>query len=282
MKFALASLLFLSVRLMFSQNVPDSQMNPLAGNPAAVTHGKKLFDQACTACHGSAGRGGRDPALAVGKFHRGSTDFDLFQNIRNGIPGTQIPSFSAFSADGVWQLVAYVRSLSSRGIKDESVRGDAAAGEKIFFGKGGCSACHEVNERGAVSIGPDLSDAGQTSAQALRKLILNPNSADQDDWPSRLPAVLTVKMKDGREIRGIPRSEDTYAVVMTDVAGQLQLLDKQNIVEERPESSVLMPFDYGKRLSAAEIGQPCGVSEVAKTARLQPDHPGRDPRRAQL
>ena len=207
MKFPLASLLFLSAQLMFSQNVPDSQKNPFAGNPAAVSQGKKLFDQACAACHGSAGHGGRGPALAADKFHQGDTDFDLFQNIRNGIPGTQMPSFSVFSSDGVWQLVAYIRSLSSRGVKDEALTGNAAAGEKIFFGKGECNACHEVNERGAVSIGPDLSDAGQTSAQALRKIILNPNSGDGEDWYSDLPGVLTVKMKDGREIRGIPRSE---------------------------------------------------------------------------
>jgi alcohol dehydrogenase (cytochrome c) len=252
-KFPLASLLFLSAQLMFSQNVPDSQKNPFAGNPAAVSQGKKLFDQACAACHGSAGHGGRGPALAADKFHQGDTDFDLFQNIRNGIPGTQMPSFSVFSSDGVWQLVAYIRSLSSRGVKDEALTGNAAAGEKIFFGKGECNACHEVNERGAVNIGPDLSDAGQTSAQALRKIILNPNSGDGEDWYSDLPGVLTVKMKDGREIRGIPRSEDTYAVVMTDITGQLQLLDKGDIREEHAESSVLMPSDYGKRLSAREI-----------------------------
>ncbi len=252
MKLPLLPWVFLSVPLMFSQNVPDSQKNPFAGNPAAATQGKKLFDQACVACHGSAGRGGRGPALAAGKFHQGNTDFDLFQNIRNGIPGTQMPSFSVLSTDGVWQLVAYLRSLSSRGVQDEVVRGNAAAGEKIFFGKGECSACHEVNERGAVSIGPDLSDAGQASAQALRKIILHPNSgADEDPW--HLPGVITLKMKDGREIRGIPRSEDTYAVAMTDTTGQLQLLDKQDVQEEHAESSGLMPADYGKRLSPGEI-----------------------------
>ena len=197
-----------------------------------------------------AGAGGR--ALAAGKFHQGNTDFDLFQNIRNGIAGTQMPSFSVFSTDGVWQLVAYIRTLSSRGVQDEVVRGNAAAGEKIFFGKGECSACHEINERGAVSIGPDLSDAGQASAQALRKIILHPNSgADEDSW--HLPGVITLKMKDGREIRGIPRGEDTYAVVMTDITGQLQLLDKRDVQEEHAESSVLMPSDYGKRLSPGEI-----------------------------
>jgi PQQ-dependent dehydrogenase (methanol/ethanol family) len=252
LKFPLLPLAFLSLPLMFSQNVPDSQKNPFAGNPAAATQGKKLFEQACVACHGSAGRGGRGPALAAGKFRQGNADFDLFQNIRNGIPGTQMPSFSVFSTDGVWQLVAYIRSLSSRGVQDEVVRGNAAAGEKIFFGRGECSACHEVNERGAVSIGPDLSDAGQASAQALRKIILHPNSAaDEDSW--RAPGVITLKMKDGREIRGISRSEDTYAVVMTDTTGQLQLLDKRDVQEEHAESAVLMPSDYGKRLSPGEV-----------------------------
>ena len=135
-KFPLASLLLLSVQLMFSQNVPDSQKNPFAGTPAAATQGKKLFDQACAACHGSAGRGGRGPALAAGKFHQGSTDFDLFQNIRNGIPGTQMPSFSVVSSDGVWQLVAYIRSLSSRGVEDEALRAMPPQAKRSFLARG--------------------------------------------------------------------------------------------------------------------------------------------------
>jgi len=41
-----------------------------------------------------------------------------------------------------------------------------AAGEALFFGKAGCSGCHEVNGRGGTA-GPDLSAAGTKSADDL-------------------------------------------------------------------------------------------------------------------
>src|ERR1700730_14084716 len=157
-------LVLLGAPLLLSQHVPDSQKNPFARNRAAIAKGRKLFSQPCMACHGSEGRGGRGPALAAGRFAHGSADSDLFQNIRHGIPGTQMPSFSVLPTAEVWQLVSYIQSLSSAGAgKEEVARSDAADGEKLFFGKGACSRCHEVNGRGTVNVGPDLSAIGQIS-----------------------------------------------------------------------------------------------------------------------
>ncbi len=53
--------------------------------------------------------------------------------------------------------------------------GNAAAGEAVFTGKGGCAACHQVNARGGL-IGPDLSTAGTRSPDVLRHVILNPGA----------------------------------------------------------------------------------------------------------
>jgi mono/diheme cytochrome c family protein len=58
--------------------------NPMANDPDAVAQGRKLYDQACQACHGGEARGDRGPAL-TGSFSHGSQDGDLFRNIRNGI-----------------------------------------------------------------------------------------------------------------------------------------------------------------------------------------------------
>ena len=110
---------------------------------------------------------------------------------------------------------------------------DIAAGEALFFGKAGCAGCHEVNGRGGVT-GPDLSAAGTRSAEALRAKILNPNSA-VPAVPGGRGGVATVvaRMRDGPEIQGVRRNEDTFTLQMMDATGQLHLLDKANLAQVR-------------------------------------------------
>jgi alcohol dehydrogenase (cytochrome c) len=91
----------------------DTVRNPLAGMPAAVTAGQRLYDQTCQSCHGPAGRGDRGPALNTGAFKQGRDDGDLFHTIREGVPGSQMPPFRQLSDEQLWQLVAYIRSLAA-------------------------------------------------------------------------------------------------------------------------------------------------------------------------
>ncbi|HYM10534.1 MAG TPA: PQQ-dependent dehydrogenase, methanol/ethanol family, partial [Bryobacterales bacterium] len=219
--------------------------NPLAGDPEAVQEGKKLFQDSCQICHGGDARGGRGPALATGVFQHGSSDADLYKNINTGIPGTQMPSFD-LSGGELWQLVSYIRSLSGT-VVEEKVPGDPAAGQKIFAGKGGCQLCHQVNGRGGV-VGPDLSAIGRWSAQGLRDVILKPNERE-----GREPNVVDVKTKDGRQIRGIGKNEDTFSLQLMDTAGKFQLFDKKQLAEIHYQSKSLMPDDYGQRLSRTEL-----------------------------
>ena len=44
-------------------------------------------------------------------------------------------------------------------------------GEALFFGKAACGSCHQVNGRGGV-VGPDLSNAGRLSTDALHQKIV--------------------------------------------------------------------------------------------------------------
>src|SRR5437867_8276885 len=84
-------------------------------------------------------------------------------------------------------------------------------GEALFFGKAGCAGCHEVNGRGGV-IGPDLSAAGTRSADVLAAKIRNPNgAAPAVGGRGGGPLTVVAKMKDGREIRGVRRNEDTFS-----------------------------------------------------------------------
>ena len=167
--------LFMGV-LLAQAPAPDQQRNPFAGDAAAVAAGQRLYAQTCQVCHGGNAGGDRAPALSTGVFPHGSSDNDLFQSIRFGIPGTQMSAFPALTSDQVWQLVSYLRSLAGTvAPANPSIAGDAAAGENLFFGKAACGTCHAVNSRGA-NVGPDLSNAGRIAAETLRRKIVEPNA----------------------------------------------------------------------------------------------------------
>jgi len=225
--------------------VPAVEKNPFADDSEAIGAGKKLYEEFCQLCHGGDARGGRGPALAAGEFLHGGEDAQIFQNIHDGIAGTQMPGFDLLPNE-IWQLVSYVRSLSGT-VSEEKVAGDAAAGERIFFGKAGCVVCHQVNGRGS-RVGPDLSSIGRWTAVALREIILNPNQRE-----ARERNVVIARTRDGREIRGLRRNEDTFSLQLIDTSEEFHLLDKKNLASVRYEEKSLMPDDFSKRFSPAEV-----------------------------
>lgn len=249
------ALLLIAGPMIAQDRSPANQKNPLGGNRSAVAAGKTLYSQTCQACHGGDGRGDRGPALtSTNGFTHGTTDGEIFRNISAGITGSEMPSFSKLSSTQIWQLVSYIRRLdATTGAANEAVPGDAADGEKLFYGKAGCGSCHAVNERGGIG-GPDLSAAGKTAAAVLRAKILDPSTnIDLKERRRRGPDVVTVKTDDGREIRGTRRAEDTYSLHVMDTSGKLHLLDKAHVTDARYESRSLMPMDYATRLPAHEV-----------------------------
>ena len=241
-----------SILVLAGQEPRLGERNPLAGNAAAIAAGAERYARSCATCHGVDNRA---PSLATGVFARGGDDDQIARTIRAGVPGTQMPPFPALSADEVWQLVAYIKSLSNApAVADAGAPGNAAAGEAVFTGKGGCAACHQVNARGGL-IGPDLSTAGTRSPDVLRHVILNPGAplpGGGRGGPARLQ-VVSVRTRDGRTLRGVRRSEDTFALHLMDVSGQLHLLDKANLSDVQYEDKSLMPDDYATRLSDTEL-----------------------------
>ncbi|MBS1788535.1 MAG: PQQ-dependent dehydrogenase, methanol/ethanol family [Acidobacteria bacterium] len=281
--FSFALLCVLASDLLAQEHIPQNARNPFAGNASAIAAGSRLYEQACQACHGGEAKGGeRAPSLAGGNFRRGNLDGEIFLNIRNGIPSTQMPPFKRLTTEQVWQLVSYIHSLSAvTTTNTETVAGNLVAGEQLFFGKANCAECHEINARGA-NVGPDLSNAGRHSAELLRQKILDPATSTNTNARGRRRAsggsIVVVKTKDGRELRGIRRSEDTFSLVMVDVTGKLHLLEKKSLVDIRTEAGSLMPADYGQKLSAAEIQnlvaylKSCNGRDFDKTA--EADIPG--------
>ncbi|HEX3233199.1 MAG TPA: cytochrome c [Gemmatimonadales bacterium] len=92
--------------------------SPYDDNAYAVSEGKRLFNQYnCSGCHFQGG-GGIGPPLMDAEWIYGSEPQNIFATIVEGRPNG-MPSFRHRIPDQqVWQLVAYVRSMSGLLAKD--------------------------------------------------------------------------------------------------------------------------------------------------------------------
>lgn len=86
--------------------------NPYQNNALAISEGKRLFTwYNCVGCHANGG-GGMGPALMDDSWIYGSEPQNIFATIVEGRPNG-MPSFGGKIPEyQVWQLVAYVQSLS--------------------------------------------------------------------------------------------------------------------------------------------------------------------------
>jgi putative heme-binding domain-containing protein len=220
--------------------------NPLAGKPEAVEAGKKLFGAACSACHGKTGEGGRGPNLADGEQVRRLNNRQLFDSIKSGVRGTDMPAFP-LPEEQIWQLVTFVRSLSAPAYESR-VPGDPGQGSEIFFGKGGCVDCHMIHGRGGF-LGPDLSHAGmRRSWKQLQEDVLAPSARLSQGFQA-----VDVIAKTGEKISGVAKDNTNYSIHILDRNGGLHLMLKKDLREVTFHQNSLMPGDYGQRLNAEEV-----------------------------
>ena len=93
-------------------------VNPYERNAYAVSEGERLFGAYnCTGCH-SHGGGGIGPALMDDEWIYGSDPQNIFSTIVEGRPNG-MPTFRGKIPNyQVWQIVAYVRSMSGLLAKD--------------------------------------------------------------------------------------------------------------------------------------------------------------------
>lgn len=145
---------------------------------------------------------------------------------------------------------------------------DTAAGEAVFFGKGGCGSCHEINGRGGVT-GPDLSAAGTRTADAIRAKIVSPSSPPAGGGRgAAAPVTIVARTGDGREVQGVRRAEDTFSLQVVDASGALHVIDKMSAREIRRENRSLMPGDFAARLSETELQNLVAYLAALKTRDL--------------
>lgn len=93
-------------------------VNPLQGNAAATTEGKKLFTQICAVCHGEKGKGDGVGGATLNPKPRNftldktqnQTDGEFFWKLSEGRP--PMASYKAIlTPTQQWQLINYIRTF---------------------------------------------------------------------------------------------------------------------------------------------------------------------------
>ena len=214
-------------------------------SPQDVALGEKTFRSHCAPCHGLRGEGGRGPNLASGVFYHGSKDADLLRNISEGVPGTEMPALF-YSPDRVWQVIAFIRSLSASG--EAPAAGNNAEGPRLFRQQG-CDGCHRIEGAGG-RLGPDLTEIGaRRSVEHLRQAILDPNADVRVRY-----WVATATDRTGQRYEGFTMNEDTYSVQIMDMSERLHTLVKSDLESYKVDKISRMP-SYAGKLSEQQVNE---------------------------
>jgi PQQ-dependent dehydrogenase (methanol/ethanol family) len=196
---------------------------------------KKRFSVLCAACHGADGTGGeRGPAIVGQSESRSHSLAELRDLIRNGIPAAGMPAFSLSAAE-LDEIAAYVHALRSPA-SENPAPGDAAKGERFFFGAGKCADCHMIRGRGGW-IGPDLSQLGKRRSLVEIERAL----AAAGDRITRGYEPATVRLRDGTSFRGLLKNQSTFDLQLQGLDGRLHLLAADEIASVERERKPLMP-----------------------------------------
>lgn len=246
----------------------DAAAQPASADAGA---GHTMVDATCASCHGEGGAGGdRAPALVNSPRLRAMSDDQIAGIVRGGTPGG-MPPF-ALPERQLAQVVAYIRSRNPSAVR-ASPPEQVAAGQRYFFGKGGCSGCHMVRGRGGVN-GPDLSDVAVRSTLPELDAILDDPTAQMGvrttNWcpgwafcPDIQWGVVNVKLKRGGALRGFARNQGEHDLQLQTLDGRFRLLTERDYVSITPEARSFMPPFKGtaeeRRDLMAYLGTLAGV-----------------------
>jgi putative heme-binding domain-containing protein len=217
--------------------------NPHLKNKASIRSGQTLYRVRCGDCHGLDARGYRGPDLTA--VLGGMPDERLFQTIRKGVPGTEMPPSTA-PDDEVLMLIAYLRDMNAGGA-NEPVTGNVENGAKVFAAQ--CASCHRVDNKGG-RLGPDLSRIGVArSRAALVREIRTPS-----EWIPPGFETVTLVTTDGQKIRGIKKNEDVFSIQIMDTKERIQGHLRSSLKDVTYEPTSLMPVFGAERLNDANLG----------------------------
>ena len=168
-----ALILWLAPSLAPAQQAGSSGTPTGLPDSALANHGRSLFEEQCSSCHGFDARGihGRGPSLrGVGA---GAADFYLTTGrMPLSYPGEEpLRSTPRYSPRQIRALVAYVGSFGGPPIPKVSPDGASLSkGQELFASN--CAGCHAITGAGGVATGaaaPPLWEATPTQvAEAVR------------------------------------------------------------------------------------------------------------------
>ncbi len=216
--------------------------------PAEIQSGKMNFQGSCGECHGVDASGGVGPNLHGVVQKRGAQG--VFDIIRRGLPGTAMAPVSSLNDKRAWQVVGYLKTLHAAA-GSMKVTGDPAAGKELYA-KNACSMCHEVDGKGGA-VGPSLTGIGaMRSPKYLEEVLIDPakNPPSDPALPDRrmwTGYVLTkVVTKDGKTFIGSRVNEDTFVIVLRDMAGNYHTFYKSNLlsVDKQIGKSYMPSFSH--------------------------------------
>ncbi len=236
--------------------------------------GIKVYAESCAACHGVQPTGtDRGPALVNSRALRRRSESQISGIIRKGTPGG-MPAFPLPPAR-MDPLARYIHSLNASAY-DANPPGDRAAGERFFFGKGGCSSCHMVRGRGGAK-GPDLSETGrQLTVAEIGAMLDDPASqtgvrstASCPGWafcPQEPWTLVNVSLAAGGSARGFARAQSRHGVTLQTLDGKLLSLTEAEYTAIAREKGSFMP-----KLAASPAER---RDLIAYLSRLDGVHPG--------
>jgi len=217
--------------------------------------GKSVFEAKCATCHGLDGFGGEHAPDIIGRSGvKSLSDEALLDVIHDGIPEGGMPGFANIGGEDAHAMVAYLRFLQGRSARN-SMPGNPARGHDLFFGKAGCSACHQMGGRGQFVAGDLAGLARDHPADEIRDAILKPAEGPQE--------TATAVARDGRKFSGMIRNEDNASLQLQDGDGRFYLLMKSSLVSVQRKIGDPMPVDYGRRLSRTELDDVIAYIEEA-------------------
>jgi putative heme-binding domain-containing protein len=228
--------------------------------PADIERGGQTFMASCAVCHGPDGDAVAGVNLASGTFRHATTDQELVNIIRNGIPGTAMPPNNVQPAQAAL-VVAYLRSLPAAILasKTSGLQGNAVNGKAIFEGKGTCTSCHMVSGAGGF-LGPDLSSVGLTRRSIeLERALTDPNADLRTG--TRTAKVVA---RDGTTTVGRLLNQDTYSLQMIDAKGNLQAVMKDNVRSWDVMATSAMP-SFADKLTTQELADVVSYLGTMKT-----------------
>ena len=218
---------------------------------ADIEDGGRLYRANCASCHGPDGDALPKADLSRGKFRRTSTpagtESELVTIIEKGIPGTAMPPNTSINDFQAATLVVYLRSLADSPSRSSALSGDPARGKQLFENKGGCVACHRVNDVGS-RVGPNLSEIGANRRTVeIEHSVVEPgvDAAPQN----RMIRVVT---KDGTTVTGRLLNIDTFSIQLLDTSENLRSFSRADLRESAVLAKSAMP-SYKDKLSPQEL-----------------------------